>query len=342
MGIPEGGDNMINYQGLSLKLDALGISGDVRTIKENAFYDDIYINFLPSVTFNKVKSRKRDLEIFLDSPVELTSGDGCIIIRLLKSERKTETLFDYLTPDLKTRGTLPLIIGKTEDGGKLFFDLAKMPHLLIGGATGSGKSVFMNSCILSLVYGGVSGLCLIDVKRVEFSIYEGLANLNAPIAYDFRTAKKLLKNVCFTMDNRYKELQAAHCRSITEYNKKSNHKMQYITVIIDEMADLFMQDKTVEPLVVRIAQLGRAAGVHLILATQRPDSTIVSGLIRANVPSRVCFAVQKATDSRIILDESGGERLKGAGDGFFRPVGMPSIRFQAPFIETDDIIKLIK
>ena len=336
----------INYNDFNKALTALNIPALSMESKQTLFYDDLYIKFRAGVTFSKVNSRKKDLEILLDSPVELTTGNGCIIIRVLKSERTTESLYNYLgiIPDLQKNHDyiLPLAIGQDENGKRIFFDLVKAPHILTGGSTGSGKSVFLNNCILSLIYGAKSALCMIDVKKVEFSIYEDIPNLASPIAYTTKDAKKLLKNLCYTMESRYDTLKKHSCRNIQEYNEKTGDDMQYITLFIDEIADLFMQDKTIEPLVVRLVQLGRAGGIHLIIATQRPDSTIVSGLIRANIPTRVCFAVQKATDSRIILDESGGEHLKGAGDGLLKPIGSRNVtRFQAPYINTNQMITIV-
>ena len=334
----------IDFMGFAQGLNALGVP--VHSIKpeQTDFYYDLYIKFREGVTFAKVNARKKDIEILLNAPVELTTGNGCIIVRILKPEREKKSLYDYLgsIQDLQNNHgyILPLAIGQDENGKEIFFDLVKAPHILTGGATGSGKSVFLNNCILSLIYGAKSSLCMIDVKRVEFSIYEDIPNLSAPIAYTTKEAKKLLKDLCYTMDSRYETLQKARCRNISEYIEKG-YTMQYITLVVDEIADLLLQDKSLESLLVRLAQLGRAAGVHLILATQRPDSTIVSGLIRANVPSRVCFAVQKSTDSRIILDEVGGENLTGAGDGLLKPTGARSAtRFQAPFIDTDKIIAI--
>lgn len=330
---------MIDNTALENKLNALNIPGRIVNIKDNAFFCDIYVSFADYVTFAKIKARKTDLEIFLQNKIDITHNAGCVVFRIEKDFRQIESTFNYLTLDIaKDRDyILPLAIGQTENGDKIYIDLVKCPHLLAGGATGSGKSVFLNNCIMSLLFGAKSALCLIDVKRVEFSIYEGLSNLAAPIAYSTKEAKKLLKNICFEMDKRYKVLKDNNCRSISEFNGN----MQYLTVVIDEVADLLLQDKSIEPLIVRIAQLGRAAGIHLILATQRPDSTILSGLIRANIPSRVCFSVQKATDSRIILDESGGERLRGSGDGLLKVSGTPTIHFQSPYISTQNIIKFV-
>lgn len=335
---------MINITDFAEKLKALNIPAFSIEPKQSAFYTEYHVEFRPEITYNKVKARLRDVEMFMDAPTEMTTCGRCIVFKVQNAERETENTFDYFRPEIMQDRPfeLPLVIGHSADGSRIYEDLTKFPHLLVGGATGSGKSVFLNNCIVSLIYGGVSGLAMIDVKKVELSIYKDIPNLVAPIATDTKTAKRLLKNLCHEMDARYERLEMASCRNLIEYNSRYNSKIQYITLIVDEIADLVMQDKTIEPLLVRLAQVGRAAGIHMILATQRPDSTVLSGLIRANVPTRVCFAVQKATDSRIILDESGGEKLSGAGDGLFKPIGSQTVtRFQAPYISTEQILKLV-
>ena len=328
---------MINKELLQNKLTALKIPGAVTDIKQNAFYTDIYISFSPDITYNKIKARQKDLEIYFDSNISFDHQGGQIILKIQNKSRNYCSIFSFSDDIIKGRTgcNLPLIIGENENGKKLYIDLTKTPHLLIGGATGSGKSCFINNCILSHIFrGGDSSLLLIDLKKVEFSIYENIPQLASPVCYDSKTAVNLLKNLCFEMDRRYTMLKTAGYRNISEYHA-SGGKMNYYTLIIDELADLVLSDKRIEPYLIRLAQLGRAAGIHLILATQRPDSVVLSGLIRANIPSRVCFAVQKATDSRIILDTAGGERLQGAGDGLLKLAGDPSvIRFQAPYIDT--------
>ena len=334
---------MINIKDFEKKLDALKISGRVSDIKENDFTIDYTVIFSPEITLNKIKARRDDIALYFGgAAVDIETAGGSVVIKVTRENRDIVPLYDYTydvadgIPGLE----IPFIIGQKEDGTKLYYDLCKMPHLLVGGATGSGKSVFMHNCILSAMYSGAE-LVLIDVKRVEFSIYEGVPHLCAPICYTAAGALKTLKAVCNVMDSRYKTLQTNGARNISEYTSRGG-KMQYMAVFIDELADLLMINSNIEKYLVRIAQLGRAAGVHLITATQRPDASILSGLIRANIPSRVCFAVQKAMDSRIILDMSGGEKLRGRGDGLFLPVGSRNpVRFQTPFIPTDDLLKTI-
>lgn len=325
------------------KLSALKISGTITNIEDNGFYSLYHVCFSPDVTINKIKARLGDLEMFFGNPVEMEVGRGEVILKVVKESRAALGVYEF-TNDISEgiKGQeIPLIIGQTETGNRLYYDLTKMPHLLVSGSTGSGKSVFMHNCILSTFYTGNTNLMLIDVKRVEFSMYENLPHLITPVIYDSSTALKSLKNLCHEMDHRYEVLKVNGCRNIQEYRIKG-YKMNYISVFIDELADLMMSNKRIEETIVRLSQLGRAAGIHLIVATQRPDSVVLSGLIRTNIPSRVCFSVQKATDSRIVLDMSGGEKLKGRGDGLFLPIGNRTpIRFQAPYISTEGLEKAI-
>lgn len=305
---------------------------------ENLFYS-VY-DLIPgeNVTISKIKRILPDVQSWTRGKCSLDIEDG---IKLKIEHEKRPMLFSYdftreISENMRPE-ILPLIIGEDETGKRLFYDLTKMPHLLIGGSTGSGKSVFIHNCILSLMYGGRSSIILVDVKRVEFTLYKDIPQLANSICFEVSETLTMLKNLCFTMDNRYKLLESHSCRNIEEYQKNGG-KMQYITLFIDELADLVMQNQKIEHYLIRLAQLGRAAGIHLIVATQRPDASIISGLIRANIPSRICFAVQKATDSRIILDQSGGENLRGGGDGLFIPIGSKkAIHFQGPYTSTSAI-----
>ena len=334
---------MINTATLQNALDFLDINCKISGLSETPFFS-VY-DLIPGkkCTLLKLKRIIPDINALTKSKFFLDTTNGI----QLKLEKKTRNIIyssDFIREisNGERPEILPMIIGQDENGNKLYYDLVKMPHLLVAGSTGSGKSVFMHNCILSTLYRGRSSIVLIDVKRVEFSMYEDIPQLAAPVVYDYVSALRTLKNLCYTMDNRYKLFQDHKCRNIEEYTNKG-YKMQYITLFIDELADLIMQDKRIEPLLIRLCQLGRAAGIHLVVATQRPDSSILSGLIRINIPSRVCFSVQKATDSRIIIDTSGGENLTGKGDGLFLPIGSKEPqRFQAPFTSTQALEKIIE
>lgn len=330
---------------LENKLQALKIPGRIVSVSDNDFYTLYNVAFNDDITLNKIRARREDISLFFDgSAVDIETDGGSILLKVPKKTGPNVSIYPFFK-DLNNKAIddqiIPLIIGKNEDGQRLYYDLCNMPHVLIGGATGSGKSVFMHNCILSALACCKTSVVLIDVKRVEFSIYENIPHLAAPICYNSRDALKTLTAVCDVMSARYETLKQHNARNIKEY-RDNGGKMQYITVFIDELADLILSNNKIEHYIIKLAQLGRAAGIHLVVATQRPDASILSGLIRANIPTRVCFAVQKATDSRIILDVGGGEKLRGAGDGLFLPIGSKSpLHFQAPYISTPDLLKLI-
>lgn len=322
-------ENIFRYYNINL-----AVTGS----EENLFYTVYDIKPGLNTTINKIKRVLPDIETWIKGKLFIDTSNG---LQLKQEHEKRPQLFSYDFTKEISEGLrpekIPLIIGENENGEKIFYDLVKCPHLLIGGSTGSGKSVFIHNCILSVLYSGMSSLILVDIKKVEFSLYEGIPQLAHKICYDTPETLSMLKNLCATMDNRYITLKNNNCRNIEEFHENGG-KMQYITLIIDELADIIMQCQKIEKYLVRLCQLGRACGIHLIVATQRPDSKILSGLIRANIPSRVCLSVQKATDSRIILDLSGGEKLKGNGDGLFIPIGSKEpIHFQSPYTSTNTI-----
>ena len=329
-------------QELQNTLSFYGVNASITGGTKTAFYTVYNLTPGKGCTLAKIKRTLPDINAMTGSRFTIDTANG-IQLKQESSTREMIYTLDY-TSEIRNGSrpeVLPLIIGADENGNKMYYDLCKMPHLLVAGSTGSGKSVFVHNCILSLLFNNKSHIILVDVKRVEFSMYAGLPHLMTNICYDTKSTLKMLKNLCYEMDNRYKTLQSAGCRNIAEY-RQNGGKMNYITLFIDELADLVLSDSKIESYLVRLAQLGRAAGIHMILATQRPDYTVISGLIRANVPSRVCFATQKATDSRIILDQTGGENLRGSGDGLFLPIGSREpIHFQAPYAPTEAIQKLI-
>ncbi|MCM0598844.1 DNA translocase FtsK [Periweissella fabalis] len=252
-------------------------------------------------------------------------------------------------------GQLEVPIGRGITGEVVTADIGKMPHLLIAGQTGSGKSVAINGIIAGLLMKNKPSdlkMVMVDPKQVELSIYNDIPHLLTPVVSDPRKAARALQKVAKIMDDRYKLLATVGVRKISEYNKQieaynGEHqtgyvKMPYIVVVVDEMADLMIQVKSeVEQPIIRIAQLGRAAGIHMILATQRPTVDVITGLIKANVPSRIAFAVASGMDSRTILDKNGAEQLLGHGDMLFEPSGKPSQRVQGAFISDRDVNNLV-
>jgi S-DNA-T family DNA segregation ATPase FtsK/SpoIIIE len=249
----------------------------------------------------------------------------------------------------KTDNKLNLALGKGIDGDTEVFDLTKMPHLLVAGATGSGKSVCINTLICSILYRAAPKevkLLLIDPKKVELNIYKGLPHLLTPVVTDPKKAANVLKLVVEEMEDRYDLFSDTGSRGIESYNNKMDNpddKLPYIVVVIDELSDLMMvAANEVEDNICRLAQMSRAAGIHLIIATQRPSVDVITGLIKANIPSRISFAVSSATDSRTILDMGGAEKLLGKGDMLFAPVGVKKpIRIQGAFLTDKEINKII-
>lgn len=250
---------------------------------------------------------------------------------------------------------LAVPIGRGITGQVVVADIGKMPHLLIAGQTGSGKSVSINGIIAGLLMKNKPSelkMVMVDPKQVELSVYNDIPHLLTPVVSEPKKAARALQKVAKIMDDRYKLLATVGVRKIAEYNKMidgynqqngTNYvKMPFIVVIVDEMADLMIQVKNeVEQPIIRIAQLGRAAGIHMILATQRPTVDVITGLIKANVPSRIAFAVASGMDSRTILDKNGAEQLLGHGDMLFEPSGKPSERVQGAFISDQDVTSLV-
>ena len=260
------------------------------------------------------------------------------------------------TPQFKNaQSKLNVVLGKDIAGNAVCADLAKMPHLLIAGTTGSGKSVCLNTMIVSILYNATPDevkLLMIDPKQVEFTVYNGIAHLAVPVVSDPRKASGALTWAVNEMENRYKILSEKNVRDIRGYNKlaerdKSLRPMHQIVIFIDELADLMMvAPNEVEDAICRLAQKARAAGMHLVIATQRPSVDVITGIIKANIPSRIALSVSSSVDSRTILDMSGAEKLIGNGDMLFSPIGANKpTRIQGCFIsdeEVEDVADFIK
>ena len=275
-------------------------------------------------------------------------GTQYLGVEVPNNQRETVTIRELLSDEnfKKTSSKIPICIGKDISGKIEVIDLSKTPHLLVAGTTGSGKSVFINTLLASILYRFSPEelrLILIDPKMLELSVYNDIAHLLTPVVTDPKKAIIALKWVCKEMERRYSLMNEENTRGLEGYNQKSIEKLPYIIVFIDEMADLMMTaGKEVEHYVQRLAQMARACGIHLVMATQRPSVDIITGSIKANFPSRISFQVASKYDSRTILGEIGAEQLLGNGDMLMTKNGGNISRYQSAFISDNEVNKLIK
>lgn len=307
------------------------------------------------VRLSKIESLKKDLTLALkaksiriQAPIP---GLGLVGIEVPNEKRDIVGIREVLEDDSFThhKSKLALAIGKDINGDFIVGDLAKMPHLLIAGQTGSGKSVGMNGFILSMLYKNTPSelrMIMVDPKQVELGIYDGIPHLLTPVINAPDKALNALKWWVAEMERRYSTMKPMSVRNLEEYNAKvgAKDRMPVIIIIIDELADLMMSGnkKEVEAAITRIAQKARAVGLHLILATQRPSVDVITGLIKANIPSRVAFTVASNVDSRTILDQIGAEDLLGRGDMLYFPTGaMATTRLQWVLVETEEVERVV-
>ena len=275
-------------------------------------------------------------------------GTQYLGVEVPNDQRETVTIKELLSNEnfKNTSLKIPICIGKDISGNIEVIDLSKTPHLLVAGTTGSGKSVFINTLLASVLYKFSPKelrLILIDPKMLELSVYNDIAHLLTPVVTEPKKAIIALKWVCKEMERRYSLMNEENTRSLEGYNQKSLEKLPYIIVFIDEMADLMMTaGKEVEHYVQRLAQMARACGIHLVMATQRPSVDIITGSIKANFPSRISFQVASKYDSRTVLGEIGAEQLLGNGDMLMTKNGGNIIRYQSAFISDNEVNKLIK
>ena len=333
------------------------VPGWVRRSRQSKSKDDQEDNSdRTRVRVDSIVARERDLALALAAPslrIEAPiPGASLVGIEVPNPKPASVTLRGVMETkpykDLLEKSSLALGLGLGSGGEVAVADLARMPHLLIAGSTGSGKSVCMNtviSCMIMQNSPWETRLLLIDPKRVELTPYNGIPHLITPVVVEPEVALNSLKGMVREMDDRYKLLEEAGARNITSYNRDlpPEEKMPFIVVAVDELADLMMAaPRDIEHSIIRLAQLGRATGIHMIVATQRPSVNVVTGLIKANFPGRISFAVASQVDSRTILDSAGAEKLLGRGDMLFLPPDMPKpVRIQGAFLSDRDIEELV-
>jgi S-DNA-T family DNA segregation ATPase FtsK/SpoIIIE len=293
--------------------------------------------------------------------IERMPGKSTVGIQVPNHERETIWLRDVVECEsfAQTKSKLAIALGKDINGRIVTADLASMPHVLIAGSTGSGKSVAINAMIMSVLFKSTPEqvrMILVDPKRVELGMYEGIPHLFTPIITEAKLAANALRNAVREMERRLKLLAANHVRNIDQFNKLFDHgseylfedvnqePLPYIIIIIDELADLMMLDRAnVEESITRLAQMARAVGIHLVLATQRPSVDVITGLIKANVPTRMSFRLATKVDSRTIIDSNGAESLLGRGDMLYLPPGTSRVqRVHAPFVTEKEISEVVK
>ncbi|ADR19319.1 DNA translocase FtsK [Calditerrivibrio nitroreducens] len=362
---PEKSDTAESIQELKLKGKILeeklldfGVQGKVKEIQPGPIVTLYEFEPAPGVKISKIAGLENDLALAMSAlSVRIIApipGKSVIGIELPNKKRSTVFIKELITSkEFKESSTnLAIILGKDISGRPYITDLTKMPHLLIAGTTGSGKSVAVNTIICSLLYKcppDYVKFALIDPKMVELNVYDGIPHLAAPVVVDPQKASKLLKNVVTEMESRYATLAEHKVRNIESYNKIAEKNpelslMPYLVVIVDEFADLMIvAGKEVEQSIIRIAQMARAVGIHLILATQRPSVNVITGIIKANMPARLSFRVSSKTDSRTVLDQNGAEMLLGKGDSLFIPPGSSDpVRIHGCYVDESEVLRVVE
>jgi DNA segregation ATPase FtsK/SpoIIIE, S-DNA-T family len=312
------------------------------------------LQLAPGTKVSKVAALKDDLsyalattEIRILAPIP---GKQAVGVELPNLSPNLVTLGDIFDDLPATASPLAVWLGKDISGTAVWTDLARMPHLLIAGTTGSGKSGCINTILTSVLLRSTPDdvrMILIDPKRIELGFYESIPHLLTPVVSSPKQAAAALANVVAEMERRYEKLSAVRARNLAEANRtlrqRGERAMPYLLVVIDELADLMMiSPQDVEDAVIRLAQKSRAVGIHLVLATQRPSVDVITGMIKANVPSRIAFAVSSQTDSRVILDQAGAESLLGQGDMLFKPLGTSRLqRVQGAYVSEEEIALIV-
>lgn len=360
------------------RLADFGVEARVTAVLPGPVITRFELDLAPGIKVSKITGLAKDIARSLSAVsvrvVEVIPGKSVIGLEMPNENRELVTLRDILESQryLQSRSPISLVLGKDISGNPVVVDLTKMPHLLVAGTTGSGKSVSLNAMLLSILFKSTPEqvrLIMIDPKMLELSIYDGIPHLLAPVITDMKDAANSLRWCVAEMDRRYRLMAALGVRNITGYNQKVSDAMKQgqpipmpgvlvtdeetakmtleplplIVVIADELADMMMVvGKKVEDLIARIAQKARAAGIHLIIATQRPSVDVITGLIKANIPTRIAFQVSSRIDSRTILDQQGAEQLLGHGDMLYLPpgAGVP-VRVHGAYVADEEVHRVV-
>jgi DNA segregation ATPase FtsK/SpoIIIE-like protein len=351
--------NEIRRNSVLLKktLAEFGIEAEVVNVNRGPVITLYEMQIAPGIKVTRVVSLADDIAMALAAHrvriVAPIPGKSAIGVEIPNRFRETVTLGDIVkSQEFRSfKGSLAVALGKDILGSPVMLDLKHLPHLLIAGATGSGKSVCVNSIVTSLLYNydpNYVRFIMIDPKIVELQLYNGLPHLLTPVIIDPQMASMVLRWTMHEMERRYYLLSEMNTRDIERYNEKIEghpgqpERLPYIVVIIDEMADLMITSKEVEGFIIRIAQKARAVGIHLVVATQRPSVDIITGIIKANFPARIAFQVAQKTDSRTIIDQNGAEKLLGRGDMLYQsPTNSFPIRIQGGFISEEEIERVV-
>ncbi|MFZ7102570.1 MAG: DNA translocase FtsK [Peptococcaceae bacterium] len=344
---------------LQSTLESFGVKGKVVQVSCGPSITRYEFQPAPGVKVSRIVNLADDIALSLaaagvriEAPIP---GKAAIGIEVPNPEIATVSLREVLesTEYRNAQSKLTVALGKDIAGKPVMADLAKMPHLLIAGSTGSGKSVCMNALITSILFKSKPSevkILMVDPKMVELTTYNGIPHLITPVVTDSKKAASALRWAVHEMENRYELFASAGVKDITRYNQViadddsvSTNYLPYIVVLIDELADLMMvAPADVEDAICRLAQMARAAGIHLVVATQRPSVDVITGIIKANIPSRIAFAVSSQTDSRTILDMNGAEKLLGRGDMLFYPTGYPKpVRLQGVYVSDNDVEEIV-
>ena len=352
---PDSGDIQARARIIKDTLRSFGINVEVVDVRSGPAVTQYALEAEVGTKISKISSLQYDLALALASPtgsVRIEApipGKSLIGIEVPNNSRVVVNFKSLIAAESmkNVKSKLGIVLGKDVGGQTRVYDISKMPHLLVAGSTGSGKSVFLHSLIFSILFRASPQECkfiLIDPKRVELIHYADIPHLMTPVVTDLEKSPAVFKWAVNEMERRYKLFEAAKARNIDGYNEKSGFQaLPYIVIIVDELAEVMLADPAgVEKSIIRLGQLARATGIHLILAVQRPSTNIITGVIKANIPARMAFNVTSQIDSRVIIDQPGAEKLLGKGDMLWVPPDVPKpVRLQGAFVSDKEIAKLV-